>query len=191
MWFWQRWTRERDRRRRAELFVRDLQCEPEIETVRWLAHHGANGDVDHARWELRYARRALGLIAAGRDALDDGTASVVGAALAASLRDDPAIPAPSLERVERQLAARVRSYSEALNTRRAGVNVISQLGTALLAFSGPGIEAHAEAIEGAAEIMRGYLQEANDGLVERFGAAALPEDRAPSAVAAEPPARVP
>jgi alkylhydroperoxidase/carboxymuconolactone decarboxylase family protein YurZ len=184
VWFWQRWSRDRDRRRRAELFVRGLQQEPDAESVQWLARHGAHGDVDHARWELRYARRALGLIAAERDALDDSTASLVSAALAASLRRDPAIPAPSLERVERQLGARVRSYSEALATRRAGVSVVSQLGTALLAFCGQGSDAQSGAVEGAAELMRRYLDEANAALVASFGAASLPDAAVPSSLAA-------
>jgi hypothetical protein len=183
MWFWQRWRRDRDRRRRAEIFVRGLQREPEPESVHWLARHGTNGDVDHARWELRYARRALGLIAAERDALDDETGSIVSAALAESLRADPAIPAPSLERVERQLAARVRSYSEAVSTRRAGVSAVTQLGTALLAFAGPGTRTDDHAVEAAGELMRGYLEEANGALVECFGAATLPPDVAPSAAA--------
>lgn len=182
MWFWQRWQRERDRARRAERYVRGLQQEPDADAVQWLARYGANGDVDHARWELRYARRALGLIAAERDALDDGTASVVSAALAASLRDDPAIPAPSLERVERQLAARVRGYSEALSARRGGVAVTSQLGTALLAFSGLGSDPDGSAVDGAAELMRRYLAEANAELISCFGAAELPADAAPSAI---------
>ena len=180
MWFWERWQRDRDRAQRAERYVRALQQEPDPDAVQWLARYGANGDVDHARWELRYARRALGLIAAERDALDDGTASLVSAALAASLRDDPAIPAPSLERVERQLAARVRGYSEALSARRAGVAATSQLGTALLAFAGTGSDAVGNAVDRAAELMRGYLAEANAALVETFGAATLPEDVPPS-----------
>jgi alkylhydroperoxidase/carboxymuconolactone decarboxylase family protein YurZ len=190
VWFWQRWRQERDRTRRAQRYVRELQREPDPAAVQWLARHGANGDVDHAKWELRYARRALGLIAAERDALDDGTASLVSAALAASLRDDPAIPAPSLERVERQLSARVRSYSEALATRRAGVAATSQLGTALLAFAGTGTDAYGSAVDGAAELMRRYLDEANGALLDCFGAAALPEDEPPSVLAARarPPA---
>lgn len=161
--------------------MRDLQREPDADAVQWLARHGANGDVDHARWELRYARRALGLIAAERDALDDGTASLVRTALAASLRDDPAIPAPALERVERQLAARVRGYSEALSMRRAGVAVTSQLGTALLAFAGTGSDPHGPGVDAAAGLMRRYLDEANAALIGAFGAAELPTDVAPSA----------
>jgi alkylhydroperoxidase/carboxymuconolactone decarboxylase family protein YurZ len=185
VWFWRRWRRERDRRRRAELFVRILQREPDPDAVAWLARHGSHGDVDHARWELRYARRALGVIAARRDALDDDTASLVNAALLASLRQDPAIPAPSLERVERQLSARVRSYVEALTTRRAGVAMATELGTALLAFAGQSNEAASGAIDGAAELMRSYLDEANAALVECFGAVTLPEDVPPSTALAQ------
>ena len=175
MWFWQRWRGERDRARRAARFVDTLRREPEPEAVEWLARHGSHGDADHAAWELRYARRALGLIVAERDALDDGTASVVGVALAASLRTDPAIPAGSLERVERQLGARVRSYAEAIATRRGGVTPAAQLGTALLAFAGTGTDPYGETVDRAAQIMGRYLDEANAALVECFGAAALPD----------------
>ena len=174
MWFWQRWQQERDRARRAARFVDSLRREPEPEAVAWLARHGTHGDADHATWELRYARRALGLIAAERDALDDGTASLVSAALAASLRVDPTIAAGSLERVERQLAARVRSYAESLATRRGGVPPTAQLGTALLAFAGTGTDPYGDAVDQAARIMGRYLDEANAGLVECFGAATVP-----------------
>ena len=174
MWLWQRWQRERDRARRAARFVETLRTEPDPDAVQWLARHGANGDADHATWELRYARRALGLIVAERDALDDGTASLVRAALDASLRVDPAVVAGSLERVERQLAARVRSYHEALATRRGGVPATTQLGTALLAFAGTGSDAYDDAVEGATRIMARYLDEANAALVASFGAATFP-----------------
>jgi hypothetical protein len=80
-----RWQAERDLRRRATACARALAREPAEEDVHWLAAHGTAGDLDHARWELRYARRALGLIAAQRDALDDRTASAVAHALAAEL----------------------------------------------------------------------------------------------------------
>ena len=175
MWLWQRWRQERDRARRAARFVETLRREPDPEAVAWLARHGAAGDADHATWELRYARRALGLIVAERDALDDGTASLVRAALEESLRVDPAVPAGSLERVERQLAARVRSYGDALATRRGGVSPTAQLGTALLAFAGTGADADGDPVERASRIMAGYLDDANAALVACFGAPAFPE----------------
>ena len=55
--------------------------EPDAADVEWLAATATRGDLDHARWELRYARRALGLITAQRDALDDRTASIVARAI--------------------------------------------------------------------------------------------------------------
>ena len=70
-----RWRAERDLQRKAESFVAVLFREPGAADVQWLAEAATRGDADHALWELRYARRALGLIAAQRDALDDRTAS--------------------------------------------------------------------------------------------------------------------
>src|SRR5262245_1967900 len=67
---------ERELQRKAEAFVAVLFREPDPADVQWLAEAATRGDTDHALWELRYARRALGLIAAQRDALDDRTASV-------------------------------------------------------------------------------------------------------------------
>ncbi len=83
--FLRAWREERLLRQRAAAYVRTLSGEPEAADVDGLARDVTRGDVDHARWELRYARRALGLLVAGRDALDDRTASVVARELAASL----------------------------------------------------------------------------------------------------------
>ncbi len=60
---------ERDEQLRSEAFVRHLMSEPAVEDVDWLARIATNGDADHARWELRYARRALGLVRPTHDAL--------------------------------------------------------------------------------------------------------------------------
>ena len=70
------WRAARMIRTRAAAYVAVLWRDPAPEEAQWLASHSA-GDLDHARWELRYARRALGLLTAQRDALDDRTASVV------------------------------------------------------------------------------------------------------------------
>ena len=79
-----RWRTERDFQRKAEKFVERLLAEPDDEDVRWLAQTATHGDTDHARWELRYARRSVGLITAERDALDDRTGSLVARALDAA-----------------------------------------------------------------------------------------------------------
>ena len=65
------WQADRERRRRAAAFVRTLHQEPDPSDVAWLARFITAGDSDHAAWELRYARRALGFLVAQRDAPDD------------------------------------------------------------------------------------------------------------------------
>ncbi|MBI1810184.1 MAG: hypothetical protein HYR75_09830, partial [Gemmatimonadetes bacterium] len=62
------WRVDRERKRRAGAFLAALRREPDDADVRWLADAAAQGDVDHARWELRYARLALGVLTAQRDA---------------------------------------------------------------------------------------------------------------------------
>ncbi|MEJ7810498.1 MAG: hypothetical protein WKG32_08845, partial [Gemmatimonadaceae bacterium] len=114
---WVDWRADRALRGRAAAYVGILFEEPRDEDVTWLASHGAGGDADHARWELRYARRALGLLSAERDALDDRTASVVARALASALARDPHVAAGKLRVAERQLNARLRAYGEALGNR--------------------------------------------------------------------------
>ena len=103
------WTLDRDQRRRAASYVAALCAEPAEEDVAWLSEHGTDCDSDHARWELRYARRALGLLAAQRDALDDRTASLVASELARALANDPAI-APGKIRVTEALERLVQLY---------------------------------------------------------------------------------
>src|SRR5919108_1973350 len=93
MSLWRDWVAKRALRARARSYVDALCIEPSAEDVAWLAANGTGGDADHARWELRYARRALGLLSAQRDALDDQTASAVAHALAAALGRDSSIAA--------------------------------------------------------------------------------------------------
>ena len=100
MSFWRRWVEDRSLGAKADQFVASIVAEPEDADVRWLAANGTGGDVDHARWELRYARRALGLHTARRDALDDRTASVVARALSQYLARDPAVAAGKLRVVD-------------------------------------------------------------------------------------------
>lgn len=177
MTFWRRWAAERAERARAEAFVAALSTEPAPDDVAWLAASATDGDLDHARWELRYARRALGLISAQRDALDDRTASLVARALSESLTRDPAIAAGKLRVAESQLNARLRAYGEALAMRegegeRAGVN----LGRALLELAGRRDAAPAEMVARGADLLAGYLVEANEALRASFGDAALPDE---------------
>src|SRR5919199_2437945 len=97
-----RWRAERDLRRRSAAYVATLLQEPSEADAAWLAQVATRGDLDHARWELRYARRAVGLLVAERDALDDRTGSAVAHALTAALHADPNIARDMLDVAERQ-----------------------------------------------------------------------------------------
>lgn len=177
-----RWFSERPLRQRAVAYVGSITAEPSDDDCRWLAGL-AGGDTDHARWELRYARRALGLHVAGRDALDDRTASAVAEALTTVLRGDRNVAADKLDVVERQLNARLRGYGDALSQRGAGDPTAVRLARVLLAFSGARDPGDPAAIARAGEILAGYITGANEALREQFGAASLPEDVAPSRLA--------
>src|SRR5678815_4962315 len=92
-----RWRAERELQRKATEYVAALFREPADEDAQWLAAAATRGDADHAQWELRYARRALGLIAAQRDALDDRTASIVAREISEAFSRDRNIAAGMLE----------------------------------------------------------------------------------------------
>jgi hypothetical protein len=174
------WRARRALRRRAAAFVRALMAEPAGADVEWLASSGTGGDADHARWELRYARRAMGLIVAQRDALDDRTASAVARELAAALGRDPNVAPGKLRVAERQLNARIRAYADAAANRQ-GAGSGWHLGRTLLTFAGRKEGAAPEDVARAGDLLARYLADANSALREQFGAAALPDDVAPSA----------
>jgi hypothetical protein len=180
---WQNWRASRELTRRAASYVAVLGAEPDASDVAWLALAGTHGDRDHACWELRYARRALGLLSAQRDALDDRTASVVAHALAEALARDPAVAAGKLRMAERQLNARLTGYAAALSNRE-GAGSGWHLGRRLLEFAGRRDAVAPEDVMRASELLSRYLEEANSALREHFGLASLPEDVAPSSLAA-------
>lgn len=183
MSLWRDWHTARAMRRQSRKYVVVLCREPSADDVMWLAERGTGGDVDHARWELRYARRTLGLLTAQRDALDDRTASLVARALGDALAHDRAIAAGKLRVAERQFNARLRGYAAALSNRE-GEGSGWHLGRALLEFAGRREAVDAETVTGAADILARYLAEANAVLREHFGTAALPDDVVPSSLPA-------
>jgi hypothetical protein len=185
MRFWRRWQAERELRRRAVAYVAALQREPELPDVAWLADSATGGDRDHARWELRYARWAIGLLVAERDALDDRTPSAVAHALTEALARDPNIAAEKLPVAQRQLNARLRRYGDALGARRASEPTGTRLGRTLLDFATATRGAPLppdEHVVRAGELLSGYVADANEALRAAFGAASLPEHEPPSAV---------
>jgi hypothetical protein len=175
-----RWRAERDLQRRAGTYVEALFREPDSADVEWLAATATRGDADHARWELRYARRAMGLIAAQRDALNDRTASIVARAITESLARDQNIASAMAETAERQFNARLSAYRDGL-AAKAGAPTQIRMGQTLFAFSGGSFRKQDANIERAGELLARYLGEANDALREAFGAAILPENLPPSA----------
>lgn len=167
--------------RRAARYLQAVKAEPDDADVQWLADH-TGGDVDHARWELRYARRALGLVAAQRDALDDHTGSAVARAMTSLLARDPQIDPAKRHIAERQFNTRLRTYREILVQRDPREPTGSRLGRALLAFAGE--MAAPDDVARGGEILAGYLDAANEALRREFGTASLPENIPPSALAA-------
>src|SRR5919108_3023180 len=169
------WRARRALRGRAAAYVATLFAEPPDEDVQWLATNGTNGDLDHARWELRYAKRALGLLTAQRDALDDRTGSAVAAALGRALARDAAIAPGRLRIAERQLNARLRAYGDAL-VSRGGAGTGWHLGRALLEFAGRKEGSSADVVARAGDLLARYLAEVNAALREHFGAPRLADD---------------
>jgi hypothetical protein len=181
MAFFQRWRVERQLQKKAGQYLRSIGREPSSEDVAWLATEATRGDEDHARWELRYARCALGLLIAQRDALDDLTASVVAAAIAQAFQEDARIDPDRLDLAGRQFNARLSAYRDAMGVR--GSEGSSRLGQTLLAFAGAAFKGADENVHRAGRILSAYEKEANESLRAVFGAAVLPEHVPPSALA--------
>jgi hypothetical protein len=174
------WRAARQLQRKADRFVETLLGEPHADDVRWLATGATRGDEDHARWELRYARRAIGVLVAQRDALDDRTGSVVARAMSAAFERDPRIGRDRIELAERQFNARLSAYRDALEARVA--DPVPRLGQTLLAFAGGSFRDVDDHVRRAGELLSNYESDANDQLRDIFGSAALPEHIPPSAL---------
>jgi hypothetical protein len=178
-----RFLERRNWRRRARAYVAVLRREPDDEDVRWLAELSSRPDLDHARWELRYARLALGQLEAERDALTDRAPSTVARELVAALRNDHRVAAGMLEVAERQFNARLLRYREAGDARGVHEPLARRLGRELLGFTYGGRRFDPAAEERAGEVLRRYTAEFNAALEKVFGRAVLPDDVRPSQVA--------
>lgn len=180
--FFGRWRDDRDLQRKADTYVVSLMREPADADVEWLARTATRGDADHARWELRYARRALGLIVAQRDALDDKTGSAVARTLADAMARDRSVDASTIEIAERQFNARISAYRDGLDSRASGTPVATRLGQTLFAFSGGAFRDAKDDVARGGELLTSYAGEANESLRAAFGTAQLPENLPPSSV---------
>src|SRR5690606_5567704 len=124
------------------------------------------------------ARRALGLLAAERDSLDDRTPSLVAAALSDEFRRDRAIAADRAALAERQFNQRLSAYRAAVREREPGRTTAEGVAAVLLKFAGaedPVASVQQRLARAAAE----FLAAANEDLRRAFGEASLPEDVRP------------
>ena len=174
------WRTERERRRRAVVVAEALRREPDAADVVWLADAAANGDEDHARWELRYARAALGLLVAQRDALDDRTAAEISAAYIELLADDPRVAEDHRELAARQFNERLLGYREAMQVRGGPITPQDAAGRCLLAFASDGARTAGAPLGYAIELLERYADDAATLLRSTYGEANLPEDVPPS-----------
>jgi hypothetical protein len=172
---------DRALQRGTAAYVAALMAEPAPAEVEWLAARGTRGDVDHATWELRYVRRALGILVAQRDALDDRTPSEVLRALSARMDKDPNVDGELRDLAERQFNARLSAYRDAFTSRGHGTPA-TRVAQNLLAFAGGPIRADDPVVVRGAALVAEYLAAASDTLRSSFGTAELPEDVPPSRV---------
>lgn len=168
--------------RKSAAFASVLMDEPGTSEVDWLAQVATRGDVDHARWELRYLRRSVGILVAQRDALDDRTPSEVLRHLLHRMRKDPNVDAGLRDLAERQLNARLGAYRDAFGSRGHGTPAL-RLAQNMLAFAGGPIRADDPVVKRGAEIVADIITMASDALRQSFGVVELPEDVSPSSMA--------
>lgn len=179
--FTPRWRAERERRRRARVYVAAALAEPAADDVTWLANAATAGDDDHARWELRYARMAIAVLVAERDALDDRTGSEVAAALREAFAVDDRV-APDLRPLaERQLAERLATYRDAFQARGAS-GAAERMARVLLSFASDGTRSAGAPLGRATAVLGGYVDAANSALVAAYGSVSLPDHLPPSEV---------
>lgn len=174
MSFFSEWRAARERRRRANAYLGAVLADAETRDIEWLAT-AAGRDV--ASRELTFARRALALIVAERDALDDRTASDVARELAAIIereaRRDP--------EVGRAWSERARAYTAAFVVRGSVESPAARFARVLL--QGASVNgADSATIASATQFVQLARAKANEALRAAFGAASLPEDVRPSAM---------
>ena len=160
--------------------MRAIMEEPAAADVEWLTEAATAGDADRARWELRYLRRALGLLVAQRDALDDRTASSVARLLAESASADRNVAAAMIRVAERQFDERLSAYREMMALRGHADAMPERLGRTVLLLAGAPRVGQADVAQAAALVDR-YLEESAERLRDAFGAATLPEGSPPAA----------
>src|SRR3954470_16929795 len=164
--------------RKSAAYAAALMQDPAPADVEWLSTDATRGDVDHALWELRYLKRALGILVAQRDALDDRTPSEVLRALLHRMQKDRNIDSELHDLAERQFNARLSAYRDAFTSRGHGTPAL-RVAQNLLAFAGGPIRGDDPVVQRGAELVAESLASASESLRATFGAAELPEDVSP------------
>lgn len=152
--------------------------DPDPADVAWLADVATAGDADRARWELRYLRRAIGLLVAQRDALDDLTGSSVAHLLTEAMAADRNVAATMIRLSERQFNERLSAYREMMSLRGSGEGVAERVGRTLLLLAGSSRIGHEE-VQAAAALVGRYMDACGERLRKAFGVASLPEGSPP------------
>jgi hypothetical protein len=173
---------DRALQRGSASYVALLMADPEPAEVEWLSANATRGDSDHALWELRYLRRALGVLVAQRDALDDRTPSEVLRTLAARMERDANVDDELRELADRQFNARLSAYRDAFTLRGHGTPA-TRVAQNMLAFAGGPIRADDPVVVRGTELVTALMAAASDALRASFGTAELPEDVPPSQLA--------
>jgi len=168
-----------EKRRRqglAERYVAALLRPAAAADVTWLSTAGG-GSAERCTRELAFAQRAIGLIAAERDALDDQTAADVSHAL------DAVVSREARERRGEvaEWSAHWRDYADALAARGRAEPPLGRIARVLLRRVGVA-EPESEQLARGVLLVTAFRHAANDVLREVYGSATLPEDRPPSAV---------
>lgn len=175
MGFLGEWRASRERRKSADRYLRGLLTPPDALDIDWLAD--VAGSRDRAVRELTYLRRAVGLIVAERDALDDRTASDVAHALTAVVESE----ARQSPEAGREWTSRWRAYTSALAVRGQVDTPAVRIARVLLEGAGAA-QPSAELLDRATQFVQTNRAKANEALRAVFGVATLPDDVRPSAL---------
>ena len=175
MGMWAEWRAQRERGRRASTYLGRLLRTPDQADITWLGSAGVK--VPLAVRELTFATRAIGLIVAERDALDDRTASDVARQLAAVMNRE----ARGTVDLGREWGERWRAYTAALAVRGNAETPATRLARVLLAGTGIA-EPSQEQLVRATQFVNETRGAANVALRDVFGVASLPDDIRPSAL---------
>lgn len=169
------WRATRERRRLAATYLHALLSAAEPADTQWLA--SVSGDANVAQRELTFARRALALIVAERDALDDRTASDVAHELTSVTEQE----ARRDQSAGKAWPVRWRAYTDAFAVRGATEAPAVRLARVMLAGAGVA-EPSPELLARATQCVHAIRAKANESLRAAFGVASLPDDVRPSAM---------